>query len=148
MLECNCCPAGRQDCYPSSTAQTCASHRWSQLSPSTPRVTLFTASPWGLTHLHTFCLATQYLQGKGRKYYFFKRKKKKKSEGLKSGSPHRARCCPVTHTPPHPVFLRTKQQAQPEKAMAPHSSTLAWKIPWTEGPGGLQSMESLGVGHD
>ena len=35
-----------------------------------------------------------------------------------------------------------------EKAMAPHSSTLAWNIPWTEGPGGLQSMESLGVGHD
>ena len=35
-----------------------------------------------------------------------------------------------------------------EKAMAPHSSTLAWKIPWTEGPGGLQSMGSLGVGHD
>ena len=27
-----------------------------------------------------------------------------------------------------------------EKAMAPHSSTLAWKIPWTEGPSGLQSM--------
>ena len=27
-----------------------------------------------------------------------------------------------------------------EKAMAPHSSTLAWKIPWTEKPGGLQSM--------
>ena len=35
-----------------------------------------------------------------------------------------------------------------EKAMASHSSTLAWKIPWTEGPGGLQSMGSLGVGHD
>ena len=35
-----------------------------------------------------------------------------------------------------------------EKAMAPHSSTLAWKIPWTEEPGGLQSMGSLGVGHD
>ena len=32
-----------------------------------------------------------------------------------------------------------------EKAMAPHSSTLAWKIPWTEGPGGLQSMGLLGV---
>ena len=30
--------------------------------------------------------------------------------------------------------------------MAPHSSTLAWKIPWTEEPGGLQSMGS--VGHD
>ena len=30
-----------------------------------------------------------------------------------------------------------------EKAMAPHSSTLAWKIPWTEEPGRLQSMGSL-----
>ncbi|XP_042100039.1 protein N-lysine methyltransferase METTL21A isoform X3 [Ovis aries] len=36
----------------------------------------------------------------------------------------------------------------PEKAMAPHSSTLAWKIPRTEEPGGLQSMESRRVGHD
>ena len=35
-----------------------------------------------------------------------------------------------------------------EKAMAPHSSTLAWKIPWTEEPGRLQSMGSLGVGPD
>ena len=32
--------------------------------------------------------------------------------------------------------------------MAPHSSTLAWKIPWTEEPGGLQSMGSQRVGHD
>ena len=32
--------------------------------------------------------------------------------------------------------------------MAPNSSNLAWKIPWTEEPGGLQSMGSLGVGHD
>ena len=35
-----------------------------------------------------------------------------------------------------------------EKAMASHSSTLAWKIPWTEEPGRLQSMGSLRVGHD
>ena len=35
-----------------------------------------------------------------------------------------------------------------EKAMAPHSSTLAWKIPWTEEPGGLQSMGSRRVGHN
>ena len=33
-------------------------------------------------------------------------------------------------------------------AMAPHSSTLAWKIPWTKEPGGLQSMGSLRVRHD
>ena len=35
-----------------------------------------------------------------------------------------------------------------EKAMAPHSSTLAWRIPGTREPGRLQSMGSLGVGHD
>ena len=35
-----------------------------------------------------------------------------------------------------------------EKAIAPHSSTLAWRIPWMEEPGRLQSMGSLGVGHD
>ena len=35
-----------------------------------------------------------------------------------------------------------------EKAMAPYSSTLAWKIPWMEEPDGLQSMGSLRVGHD
>ena len=35
-----------------------------------------------------------------------------------------------------------------EKEMAPYSSILAWKIPWTEEPGGLQSMGLLGVRHD
>ena len=35
-----------------------------------------------------------------------------------------------------------------EKAMATHSSTLAWKIPWMEEPGGLQYMGSIQVGHD
>ena len=35
-----------------------------------------------------------------------------------------------------------------EKAMAPHSSTLAWKIPWMEEPGRPKSMGSLRVGHD
>ena len=38
--------------------------------------------------------------------------------------------------------------AIPEKAMAPHSSTLAWKIPWTEEPGGLPSMGSQRVRPD
>ena len=42
------------------------------------------------------------------------------------------------------VFVRVS----PEKAMAPHSSTLAWQIPWTEEPGRLQSMGSRRVGHD
>ena len=36
----------------------------------------------------------------------------------------------------------------PEKEMATHSSILAWKIPWTEEPGGIQSIESQTIGHD
>ena len=44
--------------------------------------------------------------------------------------------------------LSLDQEDPLEKEMAIHSSTLAWKIPWMEEPGGLQSMESLRVGHD
>ena len=40
------------------------------------------------------------------------------------------------------------QEDSPEEEMATHSSVLAGKIPWTEGPGGLQSMGSQRVGHD
>ena len=39
-------------------------------------------------------------------------------------------------------------ELETEKAMAPHSSTLAWKIPWTEEPGGLPPMGSQRVRHD
>ena len=41
--------------------------------------------------------------------------------------------------------IRSFQQL---KAMAPHSSTVAWKIPWMEEPRRLQSMGSLRVGHE
>ena len=47
-------------------------------------------------------------------------------------------------SPKHPVPITFLIQV----AMAPHSSTLAWKIPWMEETGGLQSMGSLRVGHD
>ena len=43
--------------------------------------------------------------------------------------------------------FRPRYRMSPEKAMATHSSTLAWKIPWMEEPGGLQSMGSRRVGH-
>ena len=46
-----------------------------------------------------------------------------------------------------PSLLCTSQFGL-EKAMAPHSSTLAWKIPWMEEPGGPQSMGWLRVGQD
>ena len=44
--------------------------------------------------------------------------------------------------------VQSLDQEDPQKEMATHSRTLAWKIPWTEEPGGLQSMGSLRVGHD
>ena len=45
--------------------------------------------------------------------------------------------------------LQSPSQEDPlEEGMATHSSTLAWRIPWTEEPGGLQSMGSHRAGHD
>ena len=45
--------------------------------------------------------------------------------------------------------VRSLGQEDPlEKEMATHSTTLAWKIPWTEEPSGLQSMESQRVRHN
>ena len=47
------------------------------------------------------------------------------------------------------TWVQSLGQEDPlEKAMAPHSSTLAWKIPWMEEPGRLQSMGSQRVGHN
>ena len=50
------------------------------------------------------------------------------------------------------IFIRVdKAHERPSvfiKGQATHSSTLAWKIPWTEEPGRLQSMGSQRVGHD
>ena len=47
------------------------------------------------------------------------------------------------------TWVQSLGQEDPlEKEMATHSSILAWKIPWTEGPGGLQSMGSQRVRHD
>jgi len=51
------------------------------------------------------------------------------------------------YTPKIHLYIYTHTHTK-EKAMAPHSSTLAWKIPWTEEPGRLQSMGSRRVGHD
>ena len=46
------------------------------------------------------------------------------------------------------LLIRAGVEKEMEKTMATHSSPLAWKIPWTEEPGGLQSMRSRRVGHD
>ena len=52
-----------------------------------------------------------------------------------------------------PAMRETRVQSPgwedpPEKEMATHSSTLAWEIPWTEEPGGLQSLDSQSVEHN
>ena len=71
------------------------------------------------------CLNTVFIDGTGQPFKTAKKKKKKKTS---------------------PIY--TVLDVQSEKAMAPHSSTLAWKIPWAGDPGRLQSMGSLRVGHD
>ena len=55
---------------------------------------------------------------------------------------------PPSTIPHYKMFLNKANWFLPEKAMAPHSGPLAWKIPGTEEPGRLQSMGSLGVGHN
>ena len=45
-------------------------------------------------------------------------------------------------------YVSVGQEDPLEKETTTHSSILAWKIPWTEEPGGLQSMGSLRVGHN
>ena len=59
---------------------------------------------------------------------------------------HSKKMCPALG---RAVFdLLTAVSSEKKQAMAPHSSTLAWKFPWAEEPGGLQSMGSRRVGHD
>ena len=54
----------------------------------------------------------------------------------------------LTLGPKNVTVFGDKAFKEVTKLMAPHSSTLAWKIPWMEEPGRLQSMGSLKVGHD
>ena len=57
----------------------------------------------------------------------------------------RLKCLP----PMWETWVRSLGREDPlQKEMATHSNILAWKIPWTEEPGRLQSMESLRVGHN
>ena len=54
----------------------------------------------------------------------------------------------IISSPKSSLFYLPITPISMEKAMATHSSSLAWKIPWTEEPGRLQSMGSLRVGHN
>ena len=63
--------------------------------------------------------------------------------GIPGGSGGRESAC---NGDPGSIFLG--QEDPMEKEMATHSSILTWRIPWTEKPGGLQSMGSQKDGHD
>ena len=53
------------------------------------------------------------------------------------------------HLPMQEMWVQSLGQEDPlEEGMAARSSILAWRVPWTEEPGGLQSMGSHRVGHD
>ena len=65
------------------------------------------------------------------------------SKGLSVWGLQTLMCLQVTY-----VTLSLQSSYKVEKTMAPHSRTLAWKIPWMEEPGRLQSMGLLGLGHD
>jgi len=55
----------------------------------------------------------------------------------------------ATELPTQEMWVRSQGWKDPlEKKMATHSIVLAWRIPWTEEPGSLQSMGSQRVGHD
>ena len=54
----------------------------------------------------------------------------------------------VNFLPTEPLRKPLYRYIPTEKEMAPHSSILVWRIPWTEEPGGLQSVGSQRVGHD
>ena len=65
--------------------------------------------------------------------------------GFPGGSEGKVKCLPTMRE----TQVQSLGREDPlEKEMATHSSTLAWKIPWTENPGRLQSMRSQRVGHD
>ena len=65
------------------------------------------------------------------------------NEPIGGGSDDKESACSAGH----PV-LSLGWEDPLEKGMASHSSNLVWKIPWTEEPGGLQSMGSQRAGHD
>ena len=63
--------------------------------------------------------------------------------GFPGGSEGKASACNVGNLGSSPGWGRS-----PGEGNATHTSILAWKTPWTEKPGGLQSMESQRVGHN
>ena len=66
--------------------------------------------------------------------------------GLSGGSA--VKSLPAVQEPPEMGAQSLGREDPLEEGMATHSSILAWRIPWTEEPGGLQSTGSQRVGHD
>ena len=67
--------------------------------------------------------------------------------GFPGGTSGKKNCLPMQATQEKHVHSLSREDPL-EKEMATHSSVLAWKIPWTEEPGGLEPMGLQRVGHD
>ena len=121
---------------------------------TTTRITLILAQPTNLTQIslissvlpHTLCF-----------YKGFSNYPKNVHYCLKAVKPPQWYATSDSGLESQPTILIVKRRCYKncpwyiillEKAMAPHSSTLAWKIPWTEEPGRLQSVGLLRVGHN
>ena len=83
------------------------------------------------------------IDGNGRLYHNYLGEINNNIEGFPGGSEVKASACNAGDLGSIPGLGRSL-----EKEMATHSSILAWRIPWTEEPGGLQSTGSQRVGHD
>ena len=71
-----------------------------------------------------------------------------KDQGMNSNPSHDTKRCLGNSLHLFLFYFTHVKNIKLEKAMATHSITLAWRIPWREEPGGLQSMGSRRVGHD
>ena len=70
-----------------------------------------------------------------------------RSSGIPRWCSGKVLCLPIQET--QETWLRSLVQEDPlEEEMATHSSILAWRVPWTEEPGGLQSTGLQRIGHD
>ena len=76
----------------------------------------------------------------------FEKKNKKQKTIPESPKKQNLKLCAGNYL--HSIYVALGIKSNLEKAMAPHSSTLAWKIPWMEEPGRLQSMGSVRVVRD
>ena len=95
-----------------------------------------------------FVTETEISSGSPAAKYYFLKERTEKTEGRRWSVKYSVNEAQNGEVPGGPVVKAPCSQCRRPKAMAPHSSTLAWKIPWMEEPGRPQSMGLQRVGHN